>query len=281
MRCSSSCCAPRGDRRVRRAARTRSAAWRPSCGRCARCRCRSPGSSPQDATRRSKRRSSRTWATASSRTCRAACRRSSMPTSALRRRHAARARAGVLLQTSPSFSLRGGTREILRGIIAQRIGVAMMMPIGRTHGRMLADTPRPPAARQRGDAGRACPRAGTPSSGRSSTRWACRCCWCPKTHGGIGGHWDDAHVVAACARRARGRPAGRRGDAGAAAARARGASTRRTGLVGLAPTAVGALERDAGARPRALHRHAATACRGGGICSPSLAVVEHGRALPA
>jgi hypothetical protein len=28
-----------------------------------------------------------------------------------------------LLQTSPSFSLRGGTREILRGIIARELGL--------------------------------------------------------------------------------------------------------------------------------------------------------------
>jgi hypothetical protein len=30
---------------------------------------------------------------------------------------------GLLLQTSPSFSLRGGTREILRGIIARGLGL--------------------------------------------------------------------------------------------------------------------------------------------------------------
>jgi hypothetical protein len=29
----------------------------------------------------------------------------------------------LLLQTSPSFSLRGGTREILRGIIARGLGL--------------------------------------------------------------------------------------------------------------------------------------------------------------
>ena len=30
---------------------------------------------------------------------------------------------GLLLQVSPSFSLRGGTREILRGIIARGMGL--------------------------------------------------------------------------------------------------------------------------------------------------------------
>jgi hypothetical protein len=30
---------------------------------------------------------------------------------------------GLLLQISPSFSLRGGTREILRGIIARGLGL--------------------------------------------------------------------------------------------------------------------------------------------------------------
>jgi len=29
----------------------------------------------------------------------------------------------LLLQTSPSFSLRGGTREILRGIVARGLGL--------------------------------------------------------------------------------------------------------------------------------------------------------------
>ena len=39
------------------------------------------------------------------------------------RRSVPSARSRYLLQTSPSFSLRGGTREILRGIIARELGL--------------------------------------------------------------------------------------------------------------------------------------------------------------
>ncbi len=45
-----------------------------------------------------------------------------MSTSAATPRRSPRVLA-VLVQTSPSFSLRGGTREILRGIIARGLGL--------------------------------------------------------------------------------------------------------------------------------------------------------------
>ena len=91
--------------------------------RCARCRWRSRRSSPRRGARWSRRRSSRTSAPSSSSSCRSrSATRSPARRSTTRRRRCC-ARSPTSTQIAPTFSLRGGTREILRGMIARGLGL--------------------------------------------------------------------------------------------------------------------------------------------------------------
>ena len=168
----------------------------------------------------------------------------------------------LLLQTSPSFSLRGGTREILRGIIARGLGLAMNSTSARATGdvgrhlstRLLRDSAttaggclrrlerralaparrdgRAASARRR-IGGRHRRRLGRRAGGRA--RHGCPCAV------GLPVVRSDAGAPARCA-------AGRRASCP-------------TVSVGLAPTAVGALEPPTMAAWQ-IHRHAALGALG-------------------
>ena len=97
--------------------------WR-SSRPCARCRRASPASSLRAGTRRSRPRSSRISAACTSRTFPASRRAWSRSSRGPTRGAGDLERVlAHLSQNAPSFSLRGGTREILRGIIARGLGL--------------------------------------------------------------------------------------------------------------------------------------------------------------
>ena len=101
----------------------RSARWSPGCGRCGGCRSRSPVRSPPGRRRSSRRPSSRTSApaTRTRSSTRPGC-WSAIPPDPGAEGGFARLLADAVLH-APGFTLRGGTNEVLRGIVARGLGL--------------------------------------------------------------------------------------------------------------------------------------------------------------